>query len=158
MLHQQLKNGIKQALLEKNPLKLGVVRGLVAACTNELVAKRRKPDDWLTDEETLAVIRRAAKQRQDSIEQFRAGDRPDLVQQETAELAQLKTYLPIALSENEIEKIVREKIAALGAETKLEAGKLIGALMKDLKNQADGAIVKKVVELILSRNAESGKR
>ena len=67
MLHQQIKNDVKKAMLEKNPLKLNVIRGLLAACTNELVATRRKPDEILSDDETIAVVRRAAKQRQDSI-------------------------------------------------------------------------------------------
>lgn len=94
MLHQQIKAEVKRAMLAKEALKLAVVRALVAACTNELVAKRRKPDEILTDDEALAVIRRAVKQRQDSIEQFAAGGRTDLVKQETAELEILKTYLP----------------------------------------------------------------
>lgn len=93
MLHEQIKNEIKQAMLDKDQVRLATVRGLVAAFTNELVAKRRKPDDWLSDEEARAVIRRAVKQRQDSIEQFRAGGRTDLVAQESAELEILKTYL-----------------------------------------------------------------
>ncbi|MBI2097361.1 MAG: GatB/YqeY domain-containing protein [Candidatus Vogelbacteria bacterium] len=93
MLHEQIKNEIKQAMLAKDTVKLTVVRGLVAAFTNELVAKRRKPDEILTDEEALVVIRRAAKQHQDSIKQFRAGGRNDLVATETAELEIIKTYL-----------------------------------------------------------------
>lgn len=96
MLHQQIKDDVKRAMLEKNPLKLNTIRGLLAACTNELVAARRKPDEILTDDETFAVIRRAARQRQDSIEQFRAGGRQDLVDQETAEFTILKNYLPVA--------------------------------------------------------------
>ena len=73
------------------------------------VAKRRKPDDWLTDNEALAVIRRSVKQHQDSIAQFTAGGRADLVEQETAELTVLKSYLPPALTEVEIEKLTQDK-------------------------------------------------
>lgn len=149
MLHEQIKKEIKQAMLAKDALKLAVVRGLAAAFTNELVAKRRKPNQILTDDEALAVIRRAVKQRQDSIAQFAAGGRQDLVDQETAELEILKNYLPAAMSENEIESLAKEKILALGAKTKQDVGKLIGALMKELGPRADGATVKTIVEKLL---------
>ena len=154
MLHQKIKTEIKQAMLAKEPVRLAVSRGLVAACTNELVARRRKPDEWLSDDETLTVIRRSVKQHQDSIDQFRAGGRADLVEQETAELKILKTYLPAAsvggspeMDEKELKKLVQAKITALGAVSIKEAGKITGAVMKDLKGQADGALVKKIVLL-----------
>ena len=86
MLHEQIKNEIKQAMMAKDQLKLSVVRGISAAFTNELVAKKRKPDEVLSDEDALAVITRQAKQRKDSIEQFRAGGREDLASKEEAEL------------------------------------------------------------------------
>ena len=70
-------------------------RGISAACTNELVAKGRKPQEMLSDEETLAVITRLAKQRKDSIEQFHAGGREDLVIEETAQLKVLEVFLPL---------------------------------------------------------------
>lgn len=146
MLHQKIKEEIKQAMLVKDQLKLDVVRGLVAAFTNELVAKRRKPDGQLTDDEAVAVIRRGVKQRQDSIEQFRAGGRDDLADQESAELKILKTYLLPEISEEEIEKLVKAKIKELGVTDRTGAGKLTGIMMKDLKGQADGAVVKRIVE------------
>jgi len=151
MLHQKIKEEIKQAMLAKEPVKLSVTRGLVAAFINELVAKRRKPDEWLNDNETLTVIRRAVKQRQDSIEQFRAGGREDLVAQESAELAILKTYLPAEMDEKEIEKLVKAKILALGAIPVKDSGKITGAIMKDLKGAADGALVKEIAEKFLTR-------
>ncbi len=150
MLHQKIKGEIKKAMLGKNPLRLNVIRGLVAAFTNELVVKRRKPNETLADEETLVVIRREAKKRQDSIEQFAAGGRPDLVDQETAELEILKTYLPPSMTEVEIEKLAREKIAAGGVNTKQDIGKVIGALMKELSGRAKGEIVKTIVEKLLT--------
>jgi len=149
MLHQQIKEEVKKATLEKNPLKLNVIRGLVAAFINELVTKRRKPDEILTDDEALAVIRRAAKQRQDSIKQFTAGGRADLAAAETAELEIIKTYLPAELSEKEITKLVQKKITELGITDKKYIGKLIGALMKELSGRADGKIVKKIAEKLL---------
>ena len=150
MLHQQIKNDVKKAMLEKNPLKLNVIRGLLAACTNELVATRRKPEETLKDEEVVAVLRRAVKQRQDSIEQFRSGGRDDLVQQEEAEREIIKTYLPPELGATENERIARAKIKSLKITDKKDAGKLVGAVMKDLKGQADGATVKKIIEGLLN--------
>ena len=149
MLHQQIKDDVKKAMLEKNPLKLNTIRGLVAAGVNELVATRRKPDEMLKDDEVLAVIRRATKQRQDSIEQFTVGGRKDLVKQETAELEILRAYLPAELSTKVIEKSVRAKMAELKIKDKKDGGKLIGAVMKDLKGQADGTAVKAIIEKLL---------
>ena len=150
MLHEQIKNEIKQAMLAKDKLKLRVARSLVAAFTNELVAKRRKPDERLTDEEALAVIARAAKQRKDSIGQFRAGGREDLAGQEEAELKVIEAYLPKMMSRAEIKPLAEAKKAELGITDKTQAGQLMSALMKDLKGQADGADVKTVVDELLN--------
>ena len=150
MIHDQIKADLKPAMLAKQTEKVSVLRGLLAAFTNELVAKKRKPDDKLTDEKALAVIRRAAKQRQDSIDQFTQGGRADLAEGEKAELAIVQTYLPAQMNEVEIEKVVSAKIKELAVTDKKEMGKLIGTLMKDLKDRADGARVKQVVEKLLS--------
>lgn len=150
MLHEQIKNEIKQAMLAKDELKLRVARSLVAAFTNELVAKKRKPDEFLSDEEALAVITRAAKQRKDSMEQFRAGGREDLATSEEAELKIIETYLPTLMSQAEIKTLAEAKKAELGATDKTKAGLLMSALMKDLKGKADGADVKAVVDELLA--------
>ena len=75
MLHEQIKNGIKEAMMAKDQVRLETLRGMSAAFTNELVAKGRKPNEILGDEEVLAVITRLSKQRKDSIEQFTKGGR-----------------------------------------------------------------------------------
>src|SRR3989338_1748647 len=113
-LHQQIKSQIKEAMLKKEALRLSVVRSLVAAFTNELVAKGRKPDGELTDDEALAVIKRAVKQRKDSVEQFKKGGRQDLVHSETAELKILETYVPAQMPAEEIKKVVDAKKQELG--------------------------------------------
>ncbi len=150
MLHEQIKGEIKQAMLAKNELKLRVARSLVAAFTNELVAKKRKPSELLTDEEALAVISRAAKQRKDSIEQFRAGSREDLASAEEAELGVIETYLPKLMSQEEIKPLAETKKVELGITDKTKAGQLMSALMKDLRGRADGADVKVVVDELLA--------
>lgn len=149
-LHTTIKSQIKEAMLARDTLRLSVVRGLVAAFTNELVAKNRKPTEELSDEEVLTVIRRAVKQRKDSIEQFKAGGRQDLVDSETAELALLEKYLPQMMSRAEIKKIAETKKAELGFADKAKLGQFVGMLMKELKGKADGGDVKSVAEELLN--------
>lgn len=148
MLHQQIKDEIKEAMKAKDAVKLSVVRGLSSAFTNELVTKGKKPDEMLSDDEALAVIKRASKQRKDSIEQFTAGGRADLAESETAELKIIESYLPAQMSREEIEKIAQAKIAELGAD-KSKIGMLVGAVMKESKGTADGNVIKEVLEQLL---------
>ncbi|MCI0679963.1 GatB/YqeY domain-containing protein [bacterium] len=151
-LQKQIQENVKVALRAKDEVRLSVVRGLIAAFVNELVAKGRKPSDALSDEETLAVIRRSAKQRKDSIEQFNKGGRSDLADKESKELSLLEEYLPKLMERGDIEKIVRTKYGELTAKMgadKINAGVLMGAAMKDLAGKADGMEVKNVVSEIL---------
>ena len=148
MLHEQIKGNIKDAMLAKDALRLKALRAMVAAFTNELVAKNKKPNEFLTDEEVLAVITRLAKQRKDSIEQFRKGNREDLVKEEQDELSILETYLPKLMDKSEVEKIAKSKKEELGISDAKEKGKLMSALMKDLKGKADGTTVKEAVDAL----------
>jgi hypothetical protein len=150
MLHEQLKGEIKEAMKAKDAVKLSVVRGIVTAFMNELVAKKRKPDDFLSDEEALAVITRAAKQRKDSIEQFKAGGREDLAELEEAELKIIETYLPTLMTREEIKPLAIAKKEEMAITDKSKAGLLMSSLMKDLKGKADGGDVKAVVDEILN--------
>ncbi len=145
-LHQQIKDQIKEAMLAKDSVRLTVLRGLSSAMTNELVATKRKPDELLTDEEAISVIRRQVKQRKDSIEQFRKGGREDLAAAEEAELKILEVYLPQLMSPDEIRKIAEAKKAELGVTDKSKMGIFMGAVMKELKGRADGATVKEIIE------------
>ena len=145
-LQTSIKDEIKKAMLAKDMVRLNVMRGISAAFTNELVAKGRKPQEELADEESLAVIKRLVKQRKDSIEQFTKGGREDLAADEKAELAILETFLPATMSKDVIRPIAEAKKAELGVTDKAGMGKLIGAISKELKGQADGADIKAVVE------------
>jgi uncharacterized protein len=146
MLHEKIKNKIKEAMLAKDLVLLETLRSMVAGFTNELVAKSRKPNEMLSDEEAIAVITRLSKQRKDSIEQYKKGNRQDLVNEEEAQLAILETYLPKLMEKGEIEKIAKGKIEELGINDATKKGMLMQALMKDLKGKADGAVVKEVVD------------
>jgi uncharacterized protein YqeY len=148
MLHEQIKNSIKDAMMAKDSVRLETLRGAKAAFTNELVAKGRKPDEALSDEEALAVITRLAKQRKDSIEQFKAGGRQDLVDVEEAQLKILETYLPKMMEKSEVEKIAKSKKDELGITDGAKKGMLMAALMKDLRGKADGTVVKEAVDAL----------
>lgn len=148
-LHVQIKEQIKEAMKAKDTVRLGVVRGLVASFTNELVSLKRMPQEELSDEEALNVIRKAVKQRKDSIEQFSKGGREDLVSSEKAELQILETYLPAQMSKDEVMKVAKAKMSELGDIDKSRSGMFMGILMKELKGKADGDTVKNVVDELL---------
>lgn len=149
-IHENLKMQVKEAMKEKNQAKLTTIRGLLSALTNEAVSRGHKPDQLLTDEETLVVIKRAAKQRRDAISQFEVGGRSDLAESEKLELAYIETLLPQTMSREEIKKVAEAKKTELGLTEKSQAGKFTGILMKDLQGRADGADVKAVVDELLS--------
>ena len=149
-IHESLKKAIPDAMRAKDEVKLRTLRSLVTAMVNEVVAKKRKPDEFLTDDEAIAVLKRAASQRKDSIEQFDKAGRSDLSAPEKAELAIVETYLPAMMSREEIEKIVNAKLAETGIASKAEAGKFTGLIMKELKGKADGSDVKAVVDALLT--------
>ncbi len=146
MLHEQIKGGIKEAMIAKDAVLLKALRNMVAAFMSEVMVKGRKPDEFLTDEETLAVITKLSKQRKDSIEQFKKGGREDLVKEEEAELAILEKYLPKMMERDEVLKIAQIKKEELGLTDATKKGILMAGLMKDLKGKADGTVVKEVVD------------
>lgn len=147
-LQETIKASLKEAMMAKDTVKMTVIRGLMSAFTNELVAIGRTPQDTLSDEEVLTVIRRGVKQRKDAIEQFIAGGRTDLADAEKAELALLEAYLPAMMPREEIQKIAEAKKAELGITDKSKVGILMSTLMKELKGKADGADVKAVAEAL----------
>ena len=149
-IHETIKQSIPEALRAHDEVRLRTLRSLVTAMTNEVVAKKRKPNEFLTDDEAIAVVKRAANQRKDSIEQFEKASRADLAEPEKAELTILEAYLPALMSRDEILPIAKAKMAELGVSTKADVGKFTGALMKELRGKADGGDVKAVVDSLLS--------
>jgi uncharacterized protein len=146
MLQIQIKEKIKMAMKARNKIELSVLRGLSAAFVNELVASKRMPSDTLTDDEAFTVIKKQAKQRKDSIKQFKAGGRDELAEKEQKELEILSAYLPKEISKDEVKKIAIAKKEELGITDKSKIGVLIGAIMKEIKGKIDGVVVKEVVE------------
>ncbi len=149
-LQSKISTQIKEAMLAKNQVRLDTLRGVKSAFTNELVAKGRKPTEELTDEEALAVIMRLSKQRKDSIEQFTKGGRPELAEEEKAQLDVLSAFLPQMMSREEVMMVALAKKAELGIEDKAKAGMLMSNVMKELKGKADGTLVKEVVDSLFS--------
>jgi len=148
--HEQIKETLKDAMRAKDTTKVLVLRNLLASFTNELVAKKEGPQGMLSDEDVLVLIKRAVKQRKDSIEQFAKGGREDLVAEEKKELAVLEEYLPEAMSVEDIRKVAEAKKAELGIEDRSKMGILMGAVMKEVGTNADGADVKNVVNELLA--------
>lgn len=145
-LQEQIKENIKQAMLEKNTIKLDVLRGISSACMNELVATGRKPKDTLTDEEVLAVITRIGKQRKEAIRQFEAAGRTDLVEEETAQYAYIEEFLPQLMSKEEILAYIESKKAS-GMDFS-QKGLLMKDLMNELKGKVDGKLVKEIIDTL----------
>lgn len=148
-MHEKIQNLIPEAMRAKNQVKLNTLRGVLSAFMNESVALKRTPKDKLSDNEAITVIRRLVKQRKDSIEQFEKGGRTDLADNEKAELKVLEEFLPAQMSEDQIREIVLKKKAELGEVDKTKIGQFMGAVMKETEGNADGALVKKIIEEVL---------
>ena len=139
------------AMRSKDALRVDTLRGALAAFTNELVAKGRKPTEELSDAEAVTVLKRLAKQRKESAESYEKGGRAELADKERAELAIVEEYLPQMASRDEIERVARAKKDELRIADASGAGKLTGAVMKELGGNADGNEVKEAVQRILSQ-------
>lgn len=132
-------------MIAKTETRTLVLRGIQAEIQRELIAKKSAATEG-TDDEVIAIVKRLVKQRKDSIDQFTKGDRADLAKSEAAELKILETYLPASMSRADILKVAKAKKAELKVTDKTGAGKLIGAINKELKGKADGADIKEVVD------------
>ncbi|HVK60134.1 MAG TPA: GatB/YqeY domain-containing protein [Bdellovibrionales bacterium] len=141
-LREQISNDIKTAMKAKDSAKLNALRMVQSAFKNREIELRPNP---MPEEECLVVIKKLVKQRKESIEQFAAAKRQDLVDAETAELALLETYLPAQMGRDQIEKIVDESIAAVGATTVKDMGKV----MKEAQVRTGGAADNKLVSEII---------
>ncbi len=144
-IHKTIKDGIKDAMINKDAVRLTVLRGVQAAVMNEMIAKKMSGDE-MPDEQILDIIRRLVKQRKDSIEQFTKGGRLDLVDSEKAEMEILEKFLPQQMSREEIKKVVEAKKAEAGEIDRTKLGQFMGSVMKELKGKADGMLVKEVID------------
>jgi uncharacterized protein len=144
-LTEQIRADLTESMKARDAARTAVLRLLQSALKNEQIDKGHE----LSDEEALAVIRRGVKQRQDSIEQYSKGGRQDLVDNERREMELLQTYLPLPMSDEEVETIVRETIAAIGASSKKDSGKVMKEVMATHKGAVDGKKVQEIVGRLL---------
>ncbi len=149
-LQQRVDSDLKEAMRAKDPTKLGVLRMLKSALKYATIAKSGAEAE-LSDAEAVQVIRKQAKQRQDSIESFEKGGRAELADKEKQELAILNTYLPQGMSPDELAKVVRETIAELGATSKAQMGAVMKALQAKVGGRADGKTLSTEVARQLSQ-------
>ncbi|WII70762.1 GatB/YqeY domain-containing protein [Bdellovibrio sp. 22V] len=141
-IRDQVTADIKAAMIAKDSVKLGALRMLQAAIKNREIDMRPNP---ITSEEVLGVVKKLVKQRKESIEQFQTAGRQDLVDQETAELKVLEVYLPAQMSREQIEALVTQVIASLGAKTVKD----MGPVMKEVIAKSGGAADNKVVSEVI---------
>ncbi len=141
----QLKEELKQSMLAKDSEKTSTLRMVISALGYYEIEKGGAGYE-ATEEDIEAILQKQAKQRRDSIEQFKAGNRPELAEKETKELELIEAYLPKQMDEEEVKQLVDEAIKQTGATTQSDMGKVMGALMPKVKGKADGGLVSRLVK------------
>ncbi len=149
-LKERLTEDIKTAMKAKDKIRLETIRSIKKAVLEKEVAVRPDGQETLTSEQELELLAQQAKQRRDSIEQYRQGGRDDLADKEAQELAIIETYLPAQASEEEISQIIDDIIADVGATSPKDMGKVMGPAMQQLKGKADGKKVQALVKAKLA--------
>lgn len=144
-LLEQLTNDMKEAMKAKDKVTLGVVRMVKSSVSNEQI----KLGHDLTADEELAVLSRDMKQRVEELESYKDADREDLAEEIQGQIDVLKRYMPEQMSEEEVVAVVKETIAEVGASSKADLGKVMGALMPKVKGKADGKLVNQTVQSLL---------
>jgi uncharacterized protein YqeY len=144
-LAERLTADMKDAMRAKDPVRLGAIRNARAAVKNAEIESRAPLDDA----GITKVLRGLVKQHRESIEQFAAGGRDDLVAKEQAEMAIIEAYLPAQMDEAAITTVVAEVIAAEGASGPADLGRVMKATMTRLAGQADGGVVRTVAQRLL---------
>lgn len=143
-LYQTIDQDCKRAMKEKDALRVSVLRMVIAAVQ---FARIQKNLQSIGDADVLPIVQKQIKQRKESVEQFIKGNRADLADKEAAELKILEAYVPVQLTESELNEIIRAAIAEAGAVSKADTGKVMKAVMEKAKGRADG----KTVSLAVSR-------
>ena len=142
----QLQEELKIAMKAGEKAKMMGLRNIIG----KIKAAQIDKGETLTDEETLKILKTAAKQLKESLDQYRKGGRDDLAEKEAFELTLLEKYLPEQLSEEQIRQIVKNIVKNTGSGSMQDMGKVMGATMQELAGSADGKIVQKIVQEELS--------
>jgi uncharacterized protein YqeY len=146
-LKQQINDDMKAAMRAKETARLGAIRLLLAAMKQKEVDERIELDDAAV----VSIIEKMLKQRRDSISQYKAANRQDLVDVEEFEVTVLQAYMPQQLSEDEIKAVIAEVIAATGAAGPQDMGKVMGAVKPKLAGKADMGKVSGLIKAQLTK-------
>ncbi len=143
---ERINNDMKQAMRDKDKFKLSVIRMVRSAIKYLEIEKRTT----LSDDQVIDVLTKEVKQRRDSLQEFEKANRKDLVEKVQEELNILHDYLPEQLSEDELRNIIQSVINDVGASSKSDMGKVMGAVIPKVKGRADGKIINQLVQEYLS--------
>ncbi len=145
-LTERIESDLKAALKASDRLRLSTLRLIKAALKNKEIEK----GSTLNDDEVTGLLSSLAKQRKESISEFRKGGRTDLAEKEEAELRILQEYLPQELSPEELDRLIRETISEVSASSPADIGKVMKAIMPKVRGRADGRVVNEMVRAALS--------
>jgi len=140
-LLERIEDDLRASIKNKDQEKLRTLRMLKA----DILYEKTKGIEALSEDKVIEIVFRGAKKRKESITEFEKAGRTDIVEREHAELKIIEEYLPRQMSEEEITGVVDAKIKEIGGVSQKDMGRLMGLIMKDLKGQADGILVKKIV-------------
>ena len=146
-LETQIPEELKTAMKAKDKVRVNTLRAVLSGIK---YLRAEGGHDEISDDDVITIINREVKKRRDSIEMYEANNRPELADNEKAEVAILMEYLPAQLSEDEIRAIITDTIAEVGATSPSDKGKLMGALMPKVKGKADGKVVNTLVTELLA--------
>jgi hypothetical protein len=139
-IKEQLNAELKEAMRNKETARRDAIRLLLSAIRNAEIDKGSE----LSEQETVTLFQKQAKQRRESIEAFEQGGRSDLAETERGQLAVIEGYLPQQMSEDDIREVVRAEIARAGVRGTAEIGRVMGPLMGKLRGKADGSVVQRI--------------
>ena len=148
MLFDQISNDIKDAMKAKDKVRLETLRNIKKYFLEAKTAPGA--NDTLTDENALKILQKLAKQGKESASLYVSQNRPDLADDELAEVAVIETYLPKKMSETELEAALREIIANVGATSMKDMGKVMGTATKQLAGKAEGSAISTIVKKLLA--------
>ena len=145
MLKETLARDLKDAMRQKDTIRLSAIRMIRAAITE----KEKSGDGPIDEDAVVAVVAKQAKQRRDAIAQFQEAGRDDLAEREAAELGYIEQYLPAQATDEDIHRVVQEIVQRSGATTMKDMGRVMGEAMSELKGVAEGSRVQAVVRALL---------
>jgi uncharacterized protein len=145
-LVQDIRKDIFESSKQRHIQRVDILKMVLAEIKNEEISK----GETLSEDQVLKILRRQKKRVQDSISQFKKMEREDLVSKEMSQLEVLDEYLPVLMSEEDILTVVKDIVTKTGASSLKDMGKVMGMTMQELNGKAEGGVVKKIVEKLLS--------